>query len=125
MSSLQCKWSRRARPHRAGSCRATCARPGRAQLRRRSVQSVLGRPYYNLHADLGGFLYLTVVLDTFSRRIVGWTMETQLRTELVLQARNMAFWQRLPAAVSHHSDQGSQYRNGGNSILDFLRFRSL
>jgi putative transposase len=52
------------------------------------------------------FLYLTVVIDTFSRGIVGWTMETQLRTALVLQALNMALWQRLPAAVIHHSDQG-------------------
>ena len=55
-----------------------------------------------------GFLYLAVVLDTFSRRIVGWAMETHLRTELVLQALNLALWQRRPAAVIHHSDQGSQ-----------------
>ena len=54
-----------------------------------------------------GFLYLAVVLDTFSRRIVGWAMETHLRTELVLQALNLALWQRRPAAVIHHSDQGS------------------
>jgi putative transposase len=50
-----------------------------------------------------------VVLDTFSRRIVGWAMETHLRTELVLEALNLALWQRRPAAVIHHSDQGSQY----------------
>jgi putative transposase len=56
-----------------------------------------------------GFLYLAVVLDTFSRRIVGWAMETHLRTELVLQALNLSLWQRRPAAVIHHSDQGSQY----------------
>jgi putative transposase len=56
-----------------------------------------------------GFLYLAVVLDTFSRRIVGWAMATHLRTELVLQALNMALGQRRPAAVIHHSDQGSQY----------------
>jgi len=56
-----------------------------------------------------GFLYLAVVLDTCSRRIVGWAMETHLRTELVLQALNLALWQRRPAAVIHHSDQGSQY----------------
>jgi putative transposase len=56
-----------------------------------------------------GFLYLAVVLDTFSRRIVGWAMETHLRTELVLQALNLALGQRRPAAVIHHSDQGSQY----------------
>lgn len=56
-----------------------------------------------------GFLYLAVVLDTFSRRIVGWAMATHLRTELVLEALNLALWQRRPAAVIHHSDQGSQY----------------
>ena len=56
-----------------------------------------------------GFLYLSVVLDAFSRRIVGWAMETHLRTELVLAALNMALGQRKPAAVIHHSDQGTQY----------------
>jgi putative transposase len=56
-----------------------------------------------------GFLYLAVVLDVFSRRIVGWAMETHLRTELVLEALELALWQRRPEAVIHHSDQGSQY----------------
>lgn len=56
-----------------------------------------------------GFLYLAVVLDVFSRRIVGWAMENHLRTDLVLQAFNMAVWQRRPAEVIHHSDQGTQY----------------
>ena len=56
-----------------------------------------------------GFLYLAVVLDVWSRRIVGWAMATYLRTELVLDALNMALWQRQPEAVIHHSDQGSQY----------------
>jgi hypothetical protein len=57
-----------------------------------------------------GFLYLAVVLDAFSRRIVGWAMETHLRTELVLKALNMALGQRRPAAVIHHSDHGCQGR---------------
>ena len=56
-----------------------------------------------------GFLYLAVVLDAFSRRIVGWAMETHLRSELVLKALNMALGQRRPARVIHHSDQGTQY----------------
>jgi putative transposase len=56
-----------------------------------------------------GFLYLAVVLDAFSRKIVGWAMETYLRVELVLKALNMALWQRRPTEVIHHSDQGSQY----------------
>jgi putative transposase len=56
-----------------------------------------------------GFLYLAVVLDAFSRRIVGWAMETYLRTELVLKALDMALAQRRATGVIHHSDQGSQY----------------
>ena len=56
-----------------------------------------------------GFLYLAVVVDAFSRRVVGWAMATHLRTELVLEALNMAISQRRPQAVIHHSDQGTQY----------------
>ena len=56
-----------------------------------------------------GFLYLAVVLDAFSRRIVGWAMEHTLKTQLVLDALNMAIGQRKPRNVIHHSDQGSQY----------------
>jgi putative transposase len=57
-----------------------------------------------------GFLYLAVVLDVFSRRIVGWAMADHLRTELVLSALEMALWTRRPApGVIHHSDQGAQY----------------
>ena len=56
-----------------------------------------------------GFLYLAVVLDVWSRRIVGWAMETPLRTTLVLAALDMAVAQRQPRAVIHHSDQGCQY----------------
>jgi putative transposase len=56
-----------------------------------------------------GFLYLAVVLDAWSRKIVGWSMATYLRTELVLDALEMAIGQRRPDGVIHHSDQGSQY----------------
>jgi putative transposase len=56
-----------------------------------------------------GFLDLAVVLDGFSRRLVGWAMETSLRTELVLQALNLALGQRRPGGVIHHADHGSQY----------------
>ena len=56
-----------------------------------------------------GFLYLAVVLDVWSRRIVGWAMATHLRAELVIQALDMAWVQRMPKDVIHHSDQGSQY----------------
>lgn len=56
-----------------------------------------------------GFLYLAVVLDAFSRRIVGWAMATHLRTQLVLDALEMALHQPRPKGVIHHSDQGVQY----------------
>lgn len=56
-----------------------------------------------------GFLYLAVVLDACSRYVVGWAMASHLRTELVLDALNMALWRRRPQEVIHHSDQGSQY----------------
>lgn len=56
-----------------------------------------------------GFLYLSVVLDAFSRRIIGWAMANHLRTELVLAALEMALAQRRPDGVIHHSDQGCQY----------------
>src|SRR5205823_2830086 len=56
-----------------------------------------------------GVLFLAVVLDAFSRRIVGWAMANHLKTELVLEALNMALWRRRPNDVIHHSDQGCQY----------------
>lgn len=56
-----------------------------------------------------GFLYLAVVLDAFSRRIVGWAMGHNLKAQLVIDAMNMAIGQRKPCNVIHHSDQGSQY----------------
>jgi putative transposase len=54
-------------------------------------------------------LFLAIVLDVFSRRVVGWAMATHLRTSLVLDALDMAIYQRKPQAVIHHSDQGCQY----------------
>ncbi len=57
-----------------------------------------------------GWLYLAVVLDAFSRRVVGWSMADHLRTELVIDALNMAVWNRRPdPGLVHHSDRGCQY----------------
>ena len=56
-----------------------------------------------------GFVYLAMVLDAYSRRIVGWSMADNLRTDLMLKALEMAVAQRRPEGVIHHSDQGSQY----------------
>jgi putative transposase len=59
---------------------------------------------------LAGFLFLAVVLDVWSRKIVGWAMSARLVTQIVLDALAMAIEQRRPAeGVIHHSDQGCQY----------------
>ncbi len=60
-------------------------------------------------ATWAGFLYLAVVLDVWSRRVVGWSMADHLRTNLVMNAFNMGVEQRHPTNVIHHSDQGCQY----------------
>jgi len=57
-----------------------------------------------------GWLYVAVVLDLFSRRIVGWSMRADMTSELVTGALMMAVWRRgRPRSVLHHSDRGSQY----------------
>ena len=57
-----------------------------------------------------GWLYLAFVLDTYSRKVVGWSMSNSLRTELVVDALNMAIYTRRPQpGLIHHSDRGSQY----------------
>ena len=56
-----------------------------------------------------GFLFLAVVLDAWSRRIVGWSMANHVRTEIVLDALEMAVRQRQPRNEIHHSDHGCQY----------------
>jgi putative transposase len=57
-----------------------------------------------------GWLYVAVVLDLYSRRVVGWSMQSQMTAQLVTDAMLMAIWRRGPkAALLHHSDRGSQY----------------
>jgi putative transposase len=56
-----------------------------------------------------GFVYLSMVLDVWSRRVVGWAIGEQMTSALVTDALNMALQQRKPTDVIHHSDQGSQY----------------
>lgn len=57
-----------------------------------------------------GWLYLAVVLETFSRRVVGWSMADTLESALVVDALNMALWNRRPRpGLIHHSDRGGQY----------------
>jgi putative transposase len=65
-----------------------------------------------------GFLYVATVLDLFSRRIVGWSMDKNIDRHLVIRALMMAVWKRQPkATVLVHSDQGSQY-----SSADYVAF---
>ena len=58
-----------------------------------------------------GWLYLAVIIDLFSRKVVGWSMAEHMRTELVLNALNAALGKRIPAesGLLFHSDRGSQY----------------
>jgi putative transposase len=56
-----------------------------------------------------GFLYLAVIIDVFSRKVVGWAFSEQMTADLVINALNMALQMRQPSSVIHHSDQGSQY----------------
>jgi len=56
-----------------------------------------------------GFLYLAVVIDVFSRKVVGWSFGEYMTANLVISALNMALVTRKPGKVIHHSDQGSQY----------------
>src|SRR6476619_5265350 len=60
------------------------------------------------HRTSEGWYYLAVVLDCFSRRVVGWAMDDHLRSEIVVDALQMALWNRRPApGVIHHSDHGA------------------
>ena len=100
---------------RRGFCTTRRDRDARPAPDLVSRQFTASRPDQLWVADItyiptwSGFLFLAVVLDVFSRRIVGWAMANHLRTELVLDALNMALWQRRPDDVIHHSDQGCQY----------------
>jgi putative transposase len=59
---------------------------------------------------LEGWLYLAVIIDLFSRQIVGWSMDKRMKTQLALDALSMAYWRRKPSTgLIHHSDRGSQY----------------
>lgn len=60
-----------------------------------------------------GWLYLAVVIDLYSRKVVGWSMSSRMTAELVCAPLKMAIWQRRPeAGLIHHSDRGSQYASG-------------
>ena len=102
--------SRRKRPHT--TVRRPATRPAPDLVQRNFTAPGPNRLWVadiTYVATWAGFLYLAVVLDAWSRRVVGWAMADHLRTELVLNALDMAIRQRRPTQVIHHSDQGSQY----------------
>lgn len=71
-----------------------------------------------------GWLYLAVVVDLYSRMVVGWSMKPTLAREIVLDALIMDVWRRRPKdRVMVHSDQGSQY--GSDDWLRFLKANNL
>ena len=105
----------RARPRRRGLPKDDGERSGIADnLLDRDFQA--DRPNQKWLADFTyiwtgeGWLYVAVVLDLFSRRVVGWSMKAERDAQLVMDALTMAVWRRGKAdALLHHSDQGSQY----------------
>ena len=102
--------SRRKRPKTTR--RATSARPAPDLVEREFTAEGPDRLWVadiTYVPTLAGFLYLEIVLDVFSRRIVGWAMGSSLATDLVVDALQMAVALRRPEDVIHHSDQGSQY----------------
>ncbi len=85
-------------------------------------ENILNRQFYRIKANDAygtdityvwtqeGWLYLAVVMDLFSRKIVGWSMSSRMKASLVCDALNVAIWQRKPSAgLIVHSDRGSQY----------------
>jgi len=123
---LMCSQNRVARLMHAEGVRAKQTRRFRATTRRnkahRAAPNVLkrdfaaDRPNQKWLADISyiptreGWLYLAVILDLYSRQIVGWAMSNRMTTDLTLEALRMAILLRQPGpGLIHHSDQGSQY----------------
>jgi putative transposase len=103
----------RGRRTRATTRTSQRARPAEDLLKRDFVATGMDKVWVadiTYVASAEGFVYLAFILDVYSRKIVGWAMESHLRTELVVDALRMAVWRRKPAAgLVHHSDQGVQY----------------
>ena len=96
--------------------RYRAGKPGVAAPNRLQRQFTVGQPDQVWVTDITyirtyeGWLYLAVVIDLYSRKVVGWSMKPRMATELVLDALTMAVWRRRPKAeVIIHSDQGSQF----------------
>jgi putative transposase len=113
MRELGLEGVRRGKPHRTTTPDETTARP--ADLVERNFSA--SRPNQLWVADLtyvatwSGFVYVAFVIDAFSRFVVGWQAARSLRTDLALDALEMAIWARRGEldGLVHHSDRGSQY----------------
>jgi putative transposase len=113
MGELGLQGVRRGKPHKTTTSAASAARP--ADLVERDFSAT--RPNQLWVADLtyvatwSGFVYVAFVLDAFSRMLVGWQASRSLRTDLALDALEMAIWRRHGGldGLVHHSDRGSQY----------------
>jgi len=113
MSELGLEGVRRGKPHKTTTADTTAARP--ADLVERDFSAT--RPNQLWVADLtyvatwSGFVYVAFVVDVFSRFLVGWQASRSLRTDLALDALEMAIWRRQAQleGLVHHSDRGSQY----------------
>jgi putative transposase len=113
MGELGLQGVRRGKPHRTTTPDETTARP--ADLVERDFSAA--RPNQLWVADLtyvatwSGFVYVALVIDAFSRFLVGWQAARSLRTDLALDALEMAIWRRQAQldGLVHHSDRGSQY----------------
>jgi len=113
MRELALAGVRRGKARRTTTADVTAARP--ADLVERNFTAA--RPNELWVTDItyvrtwAGWAYLALVLDVYSRRIVGWALASHLRTELALEALQMAIWGRDDrlAGLIHHSDRGSQY----------------
>jgi putative transposase len=113
MRELGLQGVRRGKPHRTTTADATGPRP--ADLVERDFSAA--RPNQLWVADLtyvatwSGFVYVALVIDAFSRFLVGWQVSRSLRTDLALDALEMAIWRRRGGlgGLVHHSDRGSQY----------------
>lgn len=131
---IACSRSRVARLMQRHGLKARCRRryrvTTRADQRHAVVANVLARDFRAQHANQKwvtdityidthqGWLYLAAVLDVFSRRIVGWSLQNRMTTTLVTAALQMALGQRKPSErLLHHSDRGSQYTSAAYQAL--------
>jgi putative transposase len=112
MGELHLQGVRRGKPHKTTTPAPSAARP--ADLVERNFSAT--RPNQLWVADLtyvatwSGFVYVAFVIDAFSRMLVGWQASRSLRTDLALDALEMAIWRRRGGleGLVHHSDRGSQ-----------------